>query len=110
MTIRRLDREHWGSYFDNVSKSLGAKAVTIEVAPLGIGPEMEARTLALGGLVYDRKSDVFEIQTSRLDHMISEPSEIWVDESADGITSVEIVERDGTKQIVILSEPIPPQT
>jgi hypothetical protein len=106
MTIRRLDRADWGRYFDNISRALGTKDVTIEVAPLGIGPQMEAKTLALRGLVYDRKSDVFEIQTASLDHMISQPTEIWVDESADEITSVEVVDKEGTKQIVILSEPL----
>lgn len=108
MTIRRLDREDWSRYFDRISKSLGSKGVTIEVAPLGVGPEMEAKTLALGGLVYDRKSDVFEVQTPDLDHIISAPTEIWVDESEGGVTSVEIVDREGTKQIVILSEPLRP--
>jgi hypothetical protein len=60
----------------------------------------------LGGLVYDRKSDLFEVQSADLDHLIHGPTEIYVDESAGGVTSVEVVDRDGTKQIIILSEPL----
>ena len=42
----------------------------------------------------------------KTDHLIHGPTEIYVDESASGITSVEVVDRDGTKQIIILSEPV----
>ena len=107
MTIRKLDREDWAAYFDGISKTLGTKNVTIEVAPLGIGHQMEAKSLALGGLTYDRKSDLFEVQTPDLDHLIHGPTVIYVDESTSGVTSVEVVDRDGTKQIIILSEPLP---
>ncbi len=107
MTIKRLDRKDWSSYFNHISKSLGSKDVTIEVAHAGIAPEMLAKTLPLSGLVYDPKSDVFEIQTPNLDHIIPQPIEIWVDESGGMITSVEVVDRERTKQIIILSEPLP---
>jgi hypothetical protein len=107
MTIKRLDKKDWAAYFDGLSKTLGAKNVTIELAPLGIGPEMEAKSLALGGLVYDGKSDLFEVQTEDLDHLIHGPTEIYVDEWEGAVTSVEVIDRDGTKQIIILSEPLP---
>jgi hypothetical protein len=107
VAIKRLDKKDWAVYFDGISKTLGTKKVSVEVAPLGIGREIEATYLALGGLVYDRKSDLFEVQTAELDHLIHGPTTIFVDESATGITSVEVIDRDGTKQLIILSEPLP---
>ena len=107
MTIKKLDKKDWAAYFDGISKTLGAKNVTIEVAPLGIRPQMEAKSLALNGLVYDGKSDLFEVQTADLDHLIHGPTEIYVDEWDSAVTSVEVIDRDGTKQIIILSEPLP---
>jgi acetyltransferase-like isoleucine patch superfamily enzyme len=76
MTIKRLDKKDWTAYFDRLSKALSAKNVTIEVAALGIGHQTEAKSLALGGLVYDRKSDLFEVQTENLDHLIHGPTTI----------------------------------
>lgn len=106
MTIKRLDKKDWTAYFDRLSKTLSAKNVTIEVAPLGLGHQTEAKSLALGGLVYDAKSDLFEVQTENLDHLIHGPTTIYIDESAGGITSVEVIDRDGTKQLIVLSEPL----
>jgi hypothetical protein len=42
-----------------------------------------------------------------LDHLIHGPTEIYVDEWDSAVTSVEVIDRDGTKQIIILSEPLP---
>ena len=107
MTIRRLDKSDWATYFDDVSRTLGGKNVTLEAAPFGKA-EMEAKAITLGGLVYDAKSDVFEVQTETLDHLIQGPKDIYVDESPGGITSIEVIDRDGVKQIIILSEPVAP--
>ncbi len=106
MTIRKIDKENWTSYFDRLSKALRTKQVSIEVSPLGIGHQTEAKSLALGGLVYDHKSDLFEVQTENLDHLIHGPVTIFVDETDSGVTSVEVVDSDGTKQLIVLSQPV----
>ena len=106
MAIRTLDRSEWVSYLDRVSETLGTKKVTIEIAGLEIGHQVEAKSVALSGLVYDRKSDVLEVQTQGLDHLIHKPTEIYVDESILGVTSLEVVDGDGNRQILSLVEPL----
>jgi hypothetical protein len=106
MATRKLAKSEWQTYFDRVSQSLGARQVTIEVAALGIGDQVEVDRLALNGLTYDPNSDVLEVVTDAVDHMIRHPTEIYVAESADRLDSVEVLEHDGTKQIIKLTSPL----
>ena len=106
MATRKLAKSEWQSYFDRVSQSLGAKQVEIEVASLGIGDQIEVNQVALNGLTYDPKSDVLEVVTEALDHMIQHPSEIYVEESGDGLVTVEALDSDGNKQIIKLTSPL----
>jgi len=107
MTIKALPKSEWESFFDRVSKTLGAKAAEIEVAGLDIGDQIEAEWLPLTGLAYDPKDDVFNvIAADELDHLIRRPREIYVDLQVDGLHSVEIVDADDHKQIVQLKEPL----
>ena len=106
MATRKLAKSEWQSYFDRVSQSLGAKRVEIEVASLEIGAQIEANQVALKGLTYDPKSDVLEVVTEALDHMIQHPREIYVEESGDGLVTVEALDSDGNKQIIKLTSPL----
>jgi hypothetical protein len=106
MATRKLAKSEWQSYFDRVSQSLGAKRVEIEVASLEIGDQIEANQVALKGLTYDPKSDVLEVVTEALDHMIQHPREIYVEESGDGLVTVEALDSDGNKQIIKLTSPL----
>jgi hypothetical protein len=106
MATRKWVKSEWQSYFDRVSQSLGAKQVEIEVASLGIGDQVEVNRVALNGLTYDPKSDVLEVVTEALDHMIRNPAEIYVAESSDGLITVEARDRDGNKQIIKLTSPL----
>jgi len=50
-----------------------------------------------------------EVTLEGLDHMIAKPREIYVEDGTVGLESVEIIDADGTKQIVKLrDELIPP--
>ncbi len=98
----KLDSAQWQAFFDRVSKELGAKQVEIEVAGLDLGDEIEAEWIPLSGISYDPKDDVLTIITDRLDHMIRHPREIYVERSVDGLHSMEVVDADGHKQIVVL--------
>jgi hypothetical protein len=106
MATRKLAESEWQSYFDRVSRSLGAKQVEIEVGSLGIGDQVEVKQVALKGLTYDPKSDVLEVVTEALDHMIGHPAEIYVEESGDGLVTVQVLDGDGNKQIIKLTSPL----
>jgi Family of unknown function (DUF5335) len=102
MTIRKLEKPQWQSFLDSVSKLLEAKQAEIEVASLDLGDQVSAEWLPLLGITYDPKDDIVEVALDGLDHIIHRPSEIYVDSGAEVLTSIEVVDGDGVKQIVKL--------
>jgi hypothetical protein len=106
MATRKLDKAQWRTYFDRVSKSLVGKRAEIEVDSLSLGSQIETEWLPFLGIVYDPKDDLIEIALEDVDHMIRHPDSVFVDEDLLALNSVEIVDRDGVKQIVVLRDPL----
>jgi len=103
MATRKIEKAELEQYFDGVSRALGAVSAEVEVAGLDIGDQVEAEWLPLAGMTYDPKDDVFEIDLGdAVDHMVLHPAEVYVEESVDGLHSVEVVDRDGHRHIVKL--------
>jgi hypothetical protein len=50
--------------------------------------------------------DLVEVALERLDHMIRKPREIYLEDWIRGLTTIEIVDADRTKQVVKLREPL----
>ena len=106
MSSRTLARAEWRRYFDQVSKGLTDKHAELELLSFELGNQIEARWLPLKGIVYDPKSDVFEVALEGLDHLISHPREVYVEETARGVVTLEITSDDETRQIVRFREPL----
>jgi Family of unknown function (DUF5335) len=106
MTIRRLQRDDWSGFCIHVTHGFLGKWVGIEVVSLQIGFQPEARRLPLIGISYDPKSDVLELLLGELEHLIRAPREFYVDEEPLGITSLQIIDAEGVRQIVTLRDPI----
>jgi hypothetical protein len=106
MTARKLDKSQWRTFFDRLSKTLEGKQAEIEVASLSLGDQVEAEWLLLHGITYDPNDDLVEVALERLDHMIRKPREIYLEDWIRGLTTIEIVDADGTKQVVKLREPL----
>lgn len=104
MTIRRLEKPEWRPFFDVLSKLLEATVAEVEVASLDLGDQTQAEWLPLLGISYDPRDDVVDIALDGLDHMIRQPREIYLDNGAAALTSLEIVDADGVKQIVKLKD------
>jgi hypothetical protein len=104
MTIRRLEKPEWRPFFDTMSKILEAKVAEVEVASLDLGDRTQAEWLPLIGITYDPRDDAVEIALDGHDHMIRKPREIYLDDGAAGLTSLEIVDADGVRQIVKLKD------
>ncbi|WP_461831645.1 DUF5335 family protein [Aquifex sp.] len=104
----KLPREEWEKYFDNVSKNLPAVEAQLEVVSKDVGDQMEVEYSPLLGLAYDPKDDVFEIQFKEThDHLIHHPQEIYVIEEDGKMTSLEIIDKEGTKYILRVKPAIP---
>ena len=104
MTIRRLEKPEWRPFFDTMSKILEAKVAKVEVASLDLGDRTQAEWLPLIGITYDPRDDAVEIALDGLDHMIRKLREIYLDDGAAGLTSLEIVDADGVRQILKLKD------
>jgi hypothetical protein len=112
MTIRKLEKQEWRPFLDTISKLLEGKQAEIEVASLDLGDQDLAEWLPLHGITYDPNDDIVEVALDGLDHMIQQPREIYLDDGASALTSIEIVDAKGVKQIVKLRDqlalPSPP--
>lgn len=106
MAMKRLDKSQWGAYFDAVSKHLDRQLVEIEVASLAIGDQIAAEWVRLQGITYDAHSDILQIVTPDIDHMVHKPAEIFVEESGKGLERLDVTDSDGAKQIIRLKEPL----
>ncbi|HLF09662.1 MAG TPA: DUF5335 domain-containing protein [Gammaproteobacteria bacterium] len=106
MASRKLTRSEWRRYCDQVSKGLVGKSAELEVISLDLGDQIEVKWVPLLGIVYDPKSDVFEIALEGLDHFITRPREVHVEETPRGLVALEIIADDETRQIVRLREPL----
>ena len=106
MPMRELRRGEWRPYCDRISKSLLGKQAELEVVSLDLGDRRETQWLPLLGLVYDARSDVFEVALEGVDHLISHPREVYAEETPRGLVALEIVSADETRQTVRLREPL----
>lgn len=105
MAVKKLERSEWQTFFDTFSKNFlkddQPEYAEIQILSEDMGAQPETGWLVLEGITYDSGDDLLDIKVENLDRMILHPSEIYVDEDTGGwITSMEIVERDGTKDII----------
>ena len=106
MTTRKLDKKEWRTFLDGVATMLEGKQAEIEVASLALGDQVQAAWLPLIGISYDPNDDIVEVALEGLDHLISKPREIYVEDGDEGIVALEIVDGDDEHQIVRLRDPI----
>ena len=106
MTTRKLEPSEWQQYFDRVAKELPSMRVAVSILGDGIGAQHENEDSALLGMSYDPKDEVFEIATANISHRVPKPREINVREEGGRLSSVEVIARDDTKQIIEL-RPLP---
>jgi hypothetical protein len=102
----KLKKQDWQAFLDRVSKALTGKRAEIEIASLAIGDQIEAEWLPLIGLAYDPRSDQIEVALENLDHLISRPRELYFEEDLGQLSSLAIVDSEGTQQIIRLKDPL----
>lgn len=103
---KKLERSIWQPYFDAVSKILSGKRAEIEVVALNLGDQIEAESLPLLGITYDPKDDIIEVALEGVDHLIPRPREVWVETEGLDLSSIEIIDSNGVRQIVMLRDPL----
>jgi Family of unknown function (DUF5335) len=103
---RKLEKSVWQAYFDVMSKALVGKRAEIEVASLKLGDQIEAEWLPLLGITYDPKDDLIEVALDGHDHLINKPREVYVEDEQLGLASLEVIDAEDVRQIVILRDPL----
>jgi hypothetical protein len=101
-----IPREHWRTFFDQMSKGLLGKRAEVEVASLELGDQITAEWVPLLGITYDSRDDLIDVAFDRANHLIRHPSQIVVDDTAEGLASVAVVDAEGVRQVVRLKEPL----
>src|SRR5262249_8354626 len=101
-------------YFDRFTREyLGGdrvEDVTIEVLSPDVGDQREGSDMRLEGVSYDPKSQEIELLLEEaVDHLVFEPTAAWVIEEEGGfVSTLQLVRRDGTREIVYLQRGGPP--
>jgi Family of unknown function (DUF5335) len=104
MAVLKPAKADWRPFFDRISRSLtGQRAEIVILAPTD-GEQIEAEWLPLLGISYDPKNDVIDIILEGLDHRIAQPQSVVSEERGRGLYSLEIVDRDGVSQSVLVRE------
>ncbi len=106
MSTLKIPQTEWKRLFDRLSKALPGKWAEIEVASLDLGDQIVAEWVPLLGITYDTGDDLLDVAMDRSNHLIRHPREILVDETPSGLSSIAVVDAEGTRQIVRLKAPL----
>jgi hypothetical protein len=109
---QEIPRASWRSYFDDLSKTMGAVEASLEVAGGELGDQVVAERMTLAGLTYDDRDDVVVIALDaggagggELQHLVERPQRIFVATGAGSELVVDIEDSDDRKTIVRLDRP-----
>ena len=108
MTIRTHSprKSAWKSYSEWLSRVLEGRSVEVEISGAGLVSRMQAESVPLRGLIYDSRSDVFQVILEGLDHVIRRPREFLVVEGPHGLESFEIEDGERCRHAVTLKQPL----
>ena len=106
MPVQKLEKAAWSPFFNHLSKTLSGAQVEIDVGSLSLGGQVQADWVTLIGLDYDPKDDVVEVALEGLDHLIHNPRDIFVEQGDGQLTTIEIIDAEGVRQIIKLKEPL----
>ena len=109
-SMRTIPKTEWRSFFDRMSQALLGQRAEIEVASLELGDNIVAEWVPMIGITYDSRDDLLDVALDGTNHLIRYPKEIVVEEKEGALTSVAVVDGEGTRQIVHLRTPamLPP--
>jgi hypothetical protein len=101
-----LKKSDWHPYFELVSWVLKGKQAEIEVGSLALGNQIEVEWLPFLGIAYDFKNNIVEILLDGVDHLIRNPERIAIEGQGAQVSAIEVVDHDGTQQILRLRDPL----
>lgn len=106
MAVQQIDKSGWQPFFDTLSGTLTGKQAEVEVTSLDLGDQILGEWVAFYGISYDPKNGLIELALEGDDHLIRDPADVWIDYDVGGLVSIEIIRRDGAREIVKLRDPL----
>lgn len=107
VTTRNLQRSEWQRYFDDLSRHLPATEVELRVEGLDVGDQLTfGANTSLLGIGYDPNDDALEVATEGAAHRVQHPKGVVIEESAEGLNAVEVIDPEGRQHIIILRRPL----
>lgn len=105
MDSKKITKRQWQKYFDTFSikflKDKQPEYIEIQVMSEEFGVQPNTQWTLLKGITYDPKSDILQIQVDKMEHLISHPEEIYVNEEKDGwVTGMLVIQKGGERNII----------
>jgi hypothetical protein len=103
---KELNKAEWGPFLERLSTFLSGSG-----AAGGKGSLFVVRPAVLSapiiGVTYDPKDDEVDVAFEAHDHLVHKPVQIFIDEAADGVTALEVVDAEGTRHVLEPYTPLP---
>ncbi|KRA84010.1 DUF5335 family protein [Altererythrobacter sp. Root672] len=106
MAVRSIDKSQWNAFLAGLSDALIGKRAEIEVGSLDLGDQILVERLPLVAISYDPRDDLISVRLESLDHLIRSPRELYVDVGLGGLSYLEVVDGEGARQIIKLTDPL----
>lgn len=101
-----VPKTEWRAFFDRMSNSLLASGPKSKSRPSISAIKIVAEWVPMLGITYDSGDDLLDVALARANHLIRHPREVIVDEGPNGMSSVAVVDAEGTQQVIRLKEPL----
>jgi hypothetical protein len=69
---------------------------------LSLGDQIEIDYVDFEGINYDSKENIISVYTGNLGHQIQQPKEVYIEETNDGLASMQIIDNDDIQHILYL--------
>jgi len=103
---RELEKAEWGPFLDGLSRFLSSSDARLQKGSLLVS-RPAVRSQPLIGVTYDPKDDEVDIAFETFDHLVNKPVRIFVEETLDGLTALEVVEAKGIRHVLEPVTPLP---
>jgi hypothetical protein len=108
---KQIPRDHWKAYFDQFTRRYltagETETATVEMMSPTLGDQFVAEGMRLLGLSYSPQSHLFEVDLDQMEHLVFDPTEIWVMEEEGGfISNLDMVRSDGTNELITLRKSV----
>ncbi len=113
MRTRLIPRAEWFTFFEGFTRRHPRSLATLWVLGPRIGAQVEARDLALDGIVSDALATSISIQLGgapgrNVEHPVAQPIGVWLELTDDGAeVALGINSADGTTTLLELASPVP---